>query len=266
MASSMVAAFRRPSVLIVLAAAATGASASLLGVCGPFTDVAAKAVCRRVLEIFYLGITTGTTATTYDPAGNVSRLQMAAFLSRGVDNLLRRAGKRAALRQFATPAVGDHLGSTTIHPPPVSRWNAMGPTSGSRAARTEGRSPACGGATERCSRHGPASLSGNGILVALGRIYVAGATMPGRLYAIDPSQPAGVVTTVANNLGASPSNDHLRRRPHLVCQRRGTVSLVAPGIGDSVDDDDRHGRVGPRRDRSTTARTFGSATSSRESS
>jgi hypothetical protein len=34
-----------------------------------------------VLEVFYLGITTGTSPTTYDPASNVSRLQMAAFLS-----------------------------------------------------------------------------------------------------------------------------------------------------------------------------------------
>jgi hypothetical protein len=49
-----------------------GASSALLGVCGPFTDVAADAFCPFVLEIFYLGITTGTTPTTYDPTSNVS--------------------------------------------------------------------------------------------------------------------------------------------------------------------------------------------------
>jgi len=42
--------------------------------------------CPFVLEIFYLGITTGTTPTTYDPSSTVTRLQMAAFLSRTVSN------------------------------------------------------------------------------------------------------------------------------------------------------------------------------------
>src|SRR5215470_11758385 len=82
-------------------AVATGAG-SLLGLCGPFTDVAADVFCPFVLEIFYLGITTGTTATTYDPASNVTRLQMAAFLSRTVDRTLQRGSRRAALNQFWT--------------------------------------------------------------------------------------------------------------------------------------------------------------------
>jgi len=77
---------RFPAVVSHLVAVVVGAGASLLGTCGPFTDVAADVFCPFVLEIFYLGITTGTTATTYDPASNVSRLQMAAFLSRTVDS------------------------------------------------------------------------------------------------------------------------------------------------------------------------------------
>jgi hypothetical protein len=48
------------SLLVVL----LGASSVLFGLCGPFTDVAADAFCPFVLEIFYLGITTGTTPTT----------------------------------------------------------------------------------------------------------------------------------------------------------------------------------------------------------
>jgi hypothetical protein len=50
-----------------------------------------------------MGITTGTTATTYDPAANVSRLQMAAFLSRSVDGVLKRGSRRAAINKFWTP-------------------------------------------------------------------------------------------------------------------------------------------------------------------
>src|SRR4249920_885024 len=89
---------------IAMAAVVLGGAASgLLRTCGPFTDAAADAFCPFVLEIFTLGITTGTTATTYDPSGNVSRLQMAAFLSRGVDGILRRGSRRAALARFGTP-------------------------------------------------------------------------------------------------------------------------------------------------------------------
>src|SRR5262249_27289789 len=96
------------AVLLLAAALIPGAEATLLGMCGPFTDVAPDVFCPFVLEIFSLGITTGTTATTYDPTGNVARLQMAAFLSRTVDGVLRRGNRRAALNQFWTVA-HDHL-------------------------------------------------------------------------------------------------------------------------------------------------------------
>src|ERR1700738_4968015 len=103
------------SVLVVL----LGASSVLFGVCGPFTDVAADAFCPFVLEIFYLGIATGTTPTTYDPTGNVSRLQMAAFLSRSVDGVLKRGSRRAALRKFATARSATALGLTAVGAGPL---------------------------------------------------------------------------------------------------------------------------------------------------
>src|SRR6266508_3604213 len=107
---------RRGALALVLLAGTLlgGAGSQLLGTCGPFTDVAADAFCPFVLEIFYLGITTGTTATTYDPASNVSRLQMAAFLSRTVDGVLQRGSRRAALDQFWTTQNAAVLGLTTI--------------------------------------------------------------------------------------------------------------------------------------------------------
>src|SRR5215510_6125696 len=107
---------RRPvfASLAVVAALIGGAASALFGLCGPFTDVAADAFCPFVLEIFYLGITTGTTATTYDPGANVTRLQMAAFLSRTVDGALKRGGRRASLNQFSTPQNDTVLGLTTV--------------------------------------------------------------------------------------------------------------------------------------------------------
>src|SRR5262249_22059949 len=98
-----------------LAAALVGGSAgAIFGVCGPFTDVTDAGFCPFVLEIFYLGITAGTSATTYDPTANVSRLQMAAFLSRTVDGVLKRGSRRAALDQFWTSQNSSVLGLTTV--------------------------------------------------------------------------------------------------------------------------------------------------------
>src|SRR5580765_1086199 len=103
---------RRAAGFLLLAASAIlfGGAGALLGTCGLFTDVAADSFCPFVLEIFTLGITTGTTPTTYDPTGNVSRLQMAAFLSRTVDGTLKRGGRRAALNRFWYPQSVFHLG------------------------------------------------------------------------------------------------------------------------------------------------------------
>src|SRR5262249_21477072 len=91
-----------------------GATAALLGTCGPFTDVAADVFCPFVQEVFYLGITTGTTPTTYDPSSNVTRLQMAAFLSRSVDVMLKRNSRKASLNRFSTPQTSDAIGLTTV--------------------------------------------------------------------------------------------------------------------------------------------------------
>ena len=96
--------FRRLlAVPFAAAALLCGAAGRLLGNCGPFTDVAPDSFCSFVLEVFTLGITTGTTPTTYEPTASVSRLQMAAFLSRTVDSVLKRGSRRAALGRFWTP-------------------------------------------------------------------------------------------------------------------------------------------------------------------
>src|SRR5262249_53747112 len=107
---------RRVSALasILFANLLGGAASTVLGTCGPFTDTANDVFCGFILEVYYLAITAGTTATTYDPAGNVTRTQMAAFLSRTVDRTLQRGGKRAALKQFWTPQNDTVLGITTI--------------------------------------------------------------------------------------------------------------------------------------------------------
>ena len=102
------------------AAMLAGAGTAGLGLCGPFTDVSDVAFCPFVLEIFYLGITTGTTPTTYEPDAVVNRLQMAAFLSRTVDGVLKRGSRRAALNQYWTVDSNFLLALTTVGGAPVA--------------------------------------------------------------------------------------------------------------------------------------------------
>jgi len=181
-----------------------GAASSLLGLCGPFTDVAADAFCPFVLEIFYLGITTGTTATTYDPTSNVNRLQMAAFLSRTVDGVLKRGSRRATLDQFWTSKTSSSIGLTTISGNPIGVrsdgadiWvgNATG------GAGTVSRVRASDG---KLLETWTGAADARGIVCAFGKVIASGLTSPnGSLYMIDPTLPAGALIAVATNLGDS---------------------------------------------------------------
>src|SRR5215472_326260 len=101
-------------VSIVFTVLLGGGAGALLGDCGPFTDVTDPSFCSFVLEILYLGITSGTSATTYNPGGNVTRIQMAKFLSITVDSVLKRGSRRASLDEFWTTQNATVLGLTTL--------------------------------------------------------------------------------------------------------------------------------------------------------
>ena len=207
-----------------------GGSTILLGVCGPFTDVSDAVFCPFVLEIFYLGITTGTTATTFDPAGNVNRLQMAAFLSRTVDSVLKRGGRRAPLNQFSTPQNASALGLVTVGDLPnllksdgADIWVAVQGGSGSvaRVRASDGKLLATWTGTG----------DAYGVLVAAGSILVTGDQSPGKLYRIDPTQAPGAATLVASNLGNDPAAVTFDGSRIWTANRGGTgsVSIVTPG-------------------------------------
>src|SRR5215470_1235889 len=102
------------SLAVALLALFVGLTQGLLGVCGPFTDTPSDPFCVFILEVFCLGITTGTTPTTYDPTGNVNRTQMAAFLSRTVDGVLKRGSRRAALNQLWALQTTTFFDTTTV--------------------------------------------------------------------------------------------------------------------------------------------------------
>ena len=221
---------RRRGLLLSTAVAAailSGAGSALLGVCGPFTDVTDALFCPFVLEIFYMGITTGTSATTYDPTSSVTRLQMAAFLSRTVDRVLTRGSRRAALDQFWTPQNDTVLGLTTVGSAPeflksdgADIWVANnGGASVSRVRASDGK----------LLETWTGATSAFGVLVAMGRILVTGDTSPGNLYRIDPSQAAGAVTTVASTLGGGPTGIAFDGARVWTANGFGSVSIVTPG-------------------------------------
>ena len=205
-----------------------GGANGLLGVCGPFTDVTDGAFCPFVLEIFTLGITTGTTPTTYDPTGSVTRLQMAAFLSRTVDAALKRGSRRAAMRQFWTAQATDSLEMTTLGAVPefvefdgADLWVTV-PALGevARVRASDGR------LLETWT--GVADFTG-GISFAMGKVFATGHGSAGRLYRIDPALPAGGATMVASGIPQTPIGLAFDGGRFWTANVDGSVSIVTPG-------------------------------------
>ncbi len=171
----------------------------------PFNDVAGNLFFCEIAEAFFSGLTNGTTPTTYSPGQNVPREQMAAFITRAMDQSLRRGSRRAALKQFWSPTSAA-LGLTTLGPPAASPvlvesdgadlWVAnIGNATVSRVRASDGKLlETWTGATDAF-----------GVLSAKGLIFVTGNTFPGgSLYRIDPTQSAGSVTTLTTALGGFP--------------------------------------------------------------
>jgi hypothetical protein len=220
---------RLAAVCLAAAAAATGGAAALLAVCGPFSDVSDAAFCPFVLEIFWLGITTGTTATTYSPGDTVNRLQMAAFLSRTVDRALTRGSRRAALEMFWRIQNPVRLSTTTVGNLPrwaasdgADIWVANGDSDDVSRVRAN---------DARFLENWTGASAASGVLAAAGRVFVTGQTSPGRLYMIRPAQPPGAVTTLTTALGDSPAGiafDGIR--VWTANSGGGSVSIVTPNF------------------------------------
>jgi len=217
------------AILVAVVSVFLGAGGGLYGVCGPFTDVAADAFCSFVLEIFYLGITTGTTPTTYDPSSNVSRLQMAAFLSRTVDRTLQRGSRRAALNQFWASRA--NLATTTFGQSAVNAPHSVASDGAdlwvsSNTLSSVQRVRASDG---KLLESWTGALNAAGVLSAMGQIFVAGRTAPGRLYWIDPSKPAGSVVTVSSTLASNPVALAFDGSRIFTADNSGAVTIVEPG-------------------------------------
>jgi hypothetical protein len=223
--------------LAVLLSASTRLPADT-GTCGgvsttlPFTDVAGNAFFCQIAEAFLSGLTNGTTPTTYSPSNNVTREQMAAFITRTQDSALRRANRRAALNQWGMPMGGTSVlmtGRITV---------GLGP----QGVRSDGTdlwvADVRSGDVKRV-RASDGSVLGTWTgatlavapLVANGRVYVIGGSSPGYLYQIDPSQPPGAVTTLSSTLGGNPIDITTDGQFIWTANQDGSISRVYPDNG-----------------------------------
>ena len=77
------------------------------GICGQFTDVAVSDVfCPFILQAFNLGISNGTSPTTFSPNDLVPRSQMVTFFDRSVDFTLHRGRRTAIGRTWIATSAG----------------------------------------------------------------------------------------------------------------------------------------------------------------
>lgn len=216
--------------LVIITTASTRLNADT-GTCGgasitlPFTDVAAANVffCS-IAEAYFSGLTNGTTPSTYDPSTNVPREQMAAFVSRTMDQSVKRAGRRAALDQFWTTQSATNLGLTTVgNGPALVKFDGSDLWVANAGDGTVSRVKASDG---RVLETWTGATGAQGVLVAAGKVFITGQSSPGKLYQIDPSQTAGAVTVVTASLGNSTIGIAFDGQRIWTANLGGSVSIV----------------------------------------
>ncbi len=169
----------------------------------PYTDVSpvGAAFCPGIMEAYVTGVSKGTTPTTFSPNNIVSRVQMTTFLQRSLDQGLTRASRRAAVNQWAVPQNINAMQTIAVGGRPVScaadGKSIWTPTYfGNEVVEVEA-------STGKVLGTWTGATSGEGILVAAGKVFVTNAGTSS-LYLIDPTQPPGTVTVAATGLGGEP--------------------------------------------------------------
>jgi hypothetical protein len=191
----------------------------------PFTDVMGNPFFCQIAEAYFSGLANGTSATTYSPTQNVTREQMAAFITRTMDQSLKRGSQRAAAKKWFTPQDANSLTLTDVGNLPQSvefdgtdLWVANGSSDTVMRIR-----PSDGKLLDTWT----GATNPYFIVAAMGRIFVTGQTNPGSLYMIDPTQPAGAVTTLTSSLGNGPVGIAFDGSRIWTANNSGSVSIVS---------------------------------------
>ena len=190
----------------------------------PFTDVAASIFFCDIAEAFFSGLTNGTTATTYSPGQNVPREQMAAFITRTLDQSLVRGSRRAALNQWWTPQAPINIKLTPVGHGPfgivsdgADLWIAnYDSNTVSRVRASDGSYLGTWtGVTQ------PAA-----ILVAEGLVFVTGED--GTLFDLDPAKPPGALVP-QTQVGTMPRAMTFDGHSFWTANHSGSISIVKFG-------------------------------------
>jgi hypothetical protein len=220
--------------LVVLFAAFGSSGTALATQCGtgtypfPFTDVAgvSDAFCTGIMEAYVLGVTKGTTASTFSPNDNVPRMQMTTFLQRSIDQGLRRGNRRAALGQWWTPRTVTAMQAIPMGALPL-RCAADGEAIWAVVSNSVVKVEA---STGKVLGTWTGAMFASHILVAAGKVFVASGALP-ELYVIDPTQPPGAVTLAATLVNPSNGLAYDGERLWTVDQafnKPGSVSFIVP--------------------------------------
>src|SRR4030095_2411424 len=206
-----------------------GASVTL-----PFTDVQATNIffCA-IAEAYFSGLTNGTSADTYSPTQSVRREQMAAFVTRTMDQSLKRGSRRASLKQWWTPTEQGALRAVTF-----------GPSSNLHEIVCDGQdlwvSEENGNVFRVRASDGKllgtwtGATGARGLVVAAGRIFIAGSlgsVTPGRIYVINPEAAPGAVSVFENDIGANPYQITFDGANLWTANPSGSISRVHGGRG-----------------------------------
>jgi hypothetical protein len=217
---------KQRALLLVVAIVVLGVASSRMradtGTCNgasitlPFTDVpASNGFFCAIAAAYFAGLTNGTTATTYNPTGNVTREQMAAFISRTLDQSLKRGNRRAVAQQWWQPANGSALRSISFGggSPDLRKiawdgdnvWVASNGGSVKRVRASDSFVVASYPDFSIADFFNP-----HDVIVAAGYVFVTSThgAAPGRVFRIDPQLPSNVsgsVTVFADNTGPNPT-------------------------------------------------------------
>lgn len=219
--------------IVTIASIFAGGAFRVLASCAgyglPFTDLGSETTfCAAIAEAYFSGLANGTSATTYNPSGKVPRDQMAAFITRTLDQALLRGSRRAALGQrwTSTPHYDKSgLGTTDIGAHPfLLKSDGADVWVTSNASGTVTRVRASDGKSLQTWN---SATNAYGVLVAMGKVFVAGNGNPGHLYMIDPTASPGAVTTVAT-LGIG-SGSVAFDGDRIWTVNAASISIVTPG-------------------------------------
>lgn len=192
----------------------------------PFTDVMGNPFFCSIAEAYFSALTNGTTATTFGPAANVTRDQMAAFITRGMDQSLKRGSLRAALNQYWTTQDGSNIALTAVGDNPrlvqsdgADVWVAN---------NDDGTVSRVRGKDGKLIDTWTGMPNPFGVLCARGKVYVTGGIANGTLYVINPQDNGGIASSIAS-IGNSPQGIAYDGSRIWTANAGGSVSMIGVG-------------------------------------